>query len=440
MPQNPRTTIRIKSRLPLILTGILVLINLFYPSRVWVVLLWAVGGVTALGHYWISRMARGIASRRELRVGWMQVGDRLEERFVIDNTSWLPMLWAEIDDASDLPGYAMGRVASCGGSDTVRWTASAECTRRGVFTLGPWSLHIQDPFGLFSATLGYDETRVIVVYPPVIHLPDIVLPAGLASGMSRARWRAPTSAIDASQTRTYRPGDPLHQIHWPSTAHKGELIVREPETHISGDLWIVLDLDPMVQAGQDQESTEEYGIILAASLADRALRQNRAVGLVAYGNELTFVPLGKGKGHMWRILRSLATARAGGTQPLANVLRLVERNLGHNTTALVITPSCEPDWLDALLHLSQRSIMPTIVLLDPESFAAQADRTIGLATAMRERLVSAGMTTHIISQGYPFRYVNQPKRRGHWEFKVTPMGRAIVVRRPETVVENTRRP
>jgi uncharacterized protein (DUF58 family) len=365
----------------------------------------------------------------------MHVGDRLEERFTMHNASWLPLLWAEFDDASDLPGYAVGRVASCGGSDTMRWATEAECTRRGVFTLGPWSLHIQDPFGFFSLTLAHEETQAIVVYPPVVHLPDIVLPKGLASGAARARWRAVTSTIDASQTRFYQPGDPLHQVHWPSTAHKGDWIVREPEAQVSGDLWIVLDLDQAVQAGTGQESTEEYGIILAASLADRTLRQNRAVGLVAHGDELAFVPMGRGKGHMWRLLSSLAEVRAGGTRRLADVLSSIGQNLGQSTTVLVITPSCELDWLDALLPLTRRGIVPTAVLLDPESFTGELEtpdaRTWSLrARAMRERLIGAGITTHVIPQGYPFHYVTQPERCGHWEFKTTPMGRAIAVQRP----------
>lgn len=429
--------VRINRFLPLILTGALLLIDLFYPSRVWTTLLWAVGGAVALGAYWISQMARCVSCQRSLRSGWVQVGDRLEEHFALHNTSWLPVLWAELDDASDLPAYRVERVASCGPSDTIRWTTSAECTRRGVFTLGPWSLHMQDPFGFFLLTLTYDETVVIAVTPPLVDLPDIILPKGLASGVSQTRWHTVTSTIDASRTRSYQVGDPLHHIHWPSTAHRGEWIVREPEAQVSGNLWIVLDMDRTVQSGEGEESTEEYGVILAASLADRALRQNRAVGLVSYGSELVFVPPGRGKAHMWPILRSLATVRAGGTERLSDVLSSFARHLGQSTTALVITPSCEADWLDALLPLTRWGIVPTVVLLDPDSFAAAGNKP-GLrqynplrAAAMRQRLNAAGITVHIISQGYPFRYATRPRRRGHWEFKVTPMGRAIAVQRPE---------
>jgi len=450
--KTSNATIKVDTPWSIILACVLAIVHLVLPSPVWIVFLWMVGGVSALGYYWIWQMARHVSTSRELRFSWVQVGDRLEERFTLVNNSWLPVLWAEVIDESDLPGYEIGRVASCDGYSTVRWTTAAECTRRGIFTLGPWPLCTGDPFGIFSVTFHRDEVQAIAVYPPVVHLPEIALPRGLASGQSGARRRATEAMGDVSQTRFYQPDDPTRVIHWPSTAHRGDLIVREPDREISGDLWIVLDLDGSVQAGKGEESTEEYGVILAASLADRTLRQNRAVGLVAHGAEQAFVPPGRGKGHMWHILRSLATVKAGGTQSLSGVLSRMRENMGQGTTVLVITPSCRPDWVDALLPFTRWGIAPTVVLLDRESFegpappvgsssahtvphgvrpAVQRDARGGTLRGIRGLLAGAGVTTHVIRQGHPFRHVVPPERRGHWKFKVSPSGRAIVVRRPE---------
>jgi uncharacterized protein (DUF58 family) len=430
--KRSNVTIKAKTLWPILLSGVLLFTHLVSPSRVWIVLLWMVGGLTALGYYWARQIAMYVTVKRELRFGWVQVGDRLEERFTLTNNSWLPVMWAEVVDESDLPGYKVGRVASCEGHNVAHWTTAQECTRRGLFTLGPWSLHTGDPFGFFSVIFHRDETVGIAVYPPVVHLPEITLPRGLLAGQSRMRYRAIEAVIDAAQTRVYQPKDPLRMIHWPSTAHRGSLIVRNPDTEISGDLWIVLDLERRVQVGEGEESSEEYGVILAASLADRTLRQNRAVGLMAYGDELALVPPGRGRGHMWRILQALATASAEGTQPLSGVLSHVREQLGQGMTVLVITPSCEPDWVDALLPIVRWGIAPTVVLLSPDSFVdpdhpADTPRV----RAMQELMARAAITTHVIRRGYPFRYVVPPKRRGHWEFKVTPMGRAIAVRRPE---------
>jgi uncharacterized protein (DUF58 family) len=430
---RPNVTVTVNTIWPLVLTLVLVFSQLFFPSRVWIALLWTLGGLTGLAYVWAQQMARHVVAQRELRYGWMQVGDRLEERFSLANSSWLPVLWTEVLDESDLPGYEVRRVASCNAFSTVYWTTDQECTRRGLFTLGPWSLRVGDPFGFLSVTFRHGESEAIVVYPPVVDLPEITLPRGLVSGPSRARRQIGEATIDASHTRLYQPSDPLRNIHWPSTAHRGTLIVRDPDAEISGDLWIVLDLDRNVQVGQDDESTEEYGIILAASLADRTLRQNRAVGLVAHGQDLIFVPPGRGKGHMWRILQALAVAKAGGTHPLAEVLHQLRQSLGHGTSVLVITPSSAPDWVDALMPLTRSGIAPTAVLLDAASFASRGsgakpmDRIAGIRTL----LAKAGISAHVIRQGYPFRHLVPLRRRGHWEFKTSPMGRAVLVRRPD---------
>ena len=434
--RRANVTIKVNTFWPIVLTGMLVLTQLAFPSRVWIALLWMVGGLTTLAYYWVRQIARHLASERVLRFGWVQVGDRMEERFTLINDSWMPVLWAEVVDESDLPGYEARRVATCDGNSSARWTLDKVCTRRGLYTLGPWSLWTGDPFGFFSVVFRHEDRRAIIVYPPVVHLPEIALPRGLFAGQSRARRRATEATIDASQTRLYQPHDPLRLIHWPSTAHRGTLIVRDPDTEISGDLWIILDLDRHVQAGEDQESTEEYGVILAASLADLTLRQNRGVGLVAQGEELVFVPPRRGRGHMWNILQALATAKAGGTQRLVEVLHHMRENLSRGATVLAITPSCEPDWADALLALTHRGIAPAVVLLDPASFDPLWPGSLGeegkeTMQGMRALLADAGIAVHVIHKGYPFRYAVPPKRRGYWEFKTSPLGRAIAVRRPE---------
>jgi uncharacterized protein (DUF58 family) len=432
MDKHSNVTLRVNTWWPILLVAVLIVSHLVFPAKVWVILLWTIGGVGGLGYYWARQLQHNVSVERELRYGWVQVGDRLEERFTMVNESWLPVLWAQVVDESDLPDYAVGRVASCSAQGTAHWTTDQVCTRRGVFTLGPWSMHMSDPFGFFSLTLSQQESEAIAIYPPVVELPQIALPRGLAAGPSRAHRRSTETTVDVSQTRAYQPNDPWRLIHWPSTAHRGDLIVRDFDTEISGDLWVILDLDRSVQAGQDEESTEEYGVILAASLADRTLRQSRAVGLLAHGLEQALVPTGRGKGHLWRILHALAAAKAGGEHRLSEVIHGMRDSLGQGTTVLVITPSCEPDWVDALLPLTRFGIAPTVVLLDAESFTAGEHPTPSIGVSrMRELLAEANITVHIIQQGYPFQHVLPPERRGFWEFKVSPLGRAVLVRRPE---------
>jgi len=423
---GPQVTMQLRSRVPVALAVLLVLLQLVSPHRAWVILLCGVGGMTLAAYLWARSLASSVRVTRSLRYVWAQVGDLLEEQFALNNRGEWPVLWAEVDDESSLPDYPSGRVVAASGGQTSRWRVSTVCKRRGLFTLGPWMVRMQDPFGLFTVTQRYEQTRSLLVVPPVVELPAVVLPRGVATGRAVARQPAADLTVNVSATRPYAPGDPLRRIHWPSSAHHGGLISKTFDAEVSGDLWIVLDLDAGVQAGEEEESTEEYGVILAASLADRMLRQNRAVGLVAYGAREAYLVPGRGEGQLWRLLRALALVQAGERRPLATVLTEMRAVLGRRTTVAVITPSGDPAWVEALWPLLRREVAPTAILLDPASFGGQ-----GNLSAVGSMLARLGIPAHVIYQGHPFRLSPRTRRRGgKWEFRTTATGRVVVMQRP----------
>jgi uncharacterized protein (DUF58 family) len=436
--------IQFRKRWVLVLLGILLVLQVFVPSRTWVILLVGLGGTIGLSYLWVREMARQLAIVREQHYGWVHVGDLLEEHFHLQNGSFLPALWVEINDQSDLPGYSANTVRSVDGLQSVEWRTEGICRQRGLFTLGPWQARTSDPFGFFDIVLTFSQTQSILIYPPVVHLPTIGLPKGAATGSARTSQRALELTTNAAGVRTYAPGDSLSRVHWRSTARHHSLMVKNFDLEPSGDLWIILDMDASVQAGEGEESTEEYGVILASSLADRVLRQNRSVGLAAYGikgpagaAERTPLPTivlpQKGKAQQWRILQALATVRAGGHWPLDRVLAEMDQNLGRGTTLAVITPSCDTAWVAGLLPPMRRGVTPTVVLIDAQTFG---QRTTGMNSLnwrveeMAAMLANLGVTSHRIVQGMPFRPIVEPERIGRPEFRVLRgTGRVIPIER-----------
>ena len=416
------------------LVALLIVLQIITPSRAWIALIVGLGATLAAGYYWARQMAGYVTLAREQHYDWIHVGDLLEERFTLRNNGPLPVAWVEVDDRSDLPDYSARSVRSAGAHETIEWRIEGICRRRGLFTLGPWQAHISDPFGLFDVTFDYPETRSILIYPPVVHLPILPLPKGAATGTGRTSRRALDVTTNAAGVRQYALGDSLNRIHWSTTAHMDKLMVKTFDLEPSGDLWIVLDLDSAVQAGDGEESTEEYGVILAASLADKTLRENRAVGLAAYGRlgtEADAEPLPilampqKGMAQQWRILQGLAAVHAGGAWPLARVLAEMDRNLGRGMTLAVITPSCDPAWVAGLLPPMRRGIAPAVLLLDPTTFGGT-----GNVDAMRGLLAQLGVPSHVIAKGMPFKPIVEHRRIGRPEYRVLPAtGRIIAVER-----------
>jgi uncharacterized protein (DUF58 family) len=438
---NPSVRIELHRKWLLALLAIPFFLQWIVPHRAWVATFLGLGGALGLGYVWARQLAAKLTLSREQYYGWVHVGDVLQERFTLTNGALLPALWVEIDDQSDLPGYTARSVRSVGSQQTIRWRTQGICRQRGLFTLGPWQACTGDPFGFCKVTLSFPQSQSILIYPPVVHLPTIDLPRGAATGAGRASQRALELTTNAAGVRAYTPGDSINRVHWRSTAHRDSLMIKTFDLEPSGDLWIVLDMDARVQAGEGEESTEEYGVILASSLADRMLRQNRAVGLVAYGTIRTpeapdprplptLVQPQKGQAQQWRILQALSTVRAGGQWPLARVLAEMDRNLGRGMTLAVITPSCDPAWAAGLLPPMRRGVAPTILLLDALSFTTEgrARQERNALEAMASLLAELGVPSHLISRGMPFQPIVEHKRSGPPQLKVlSGTGRVIVV-------------
>jgi len=421
---SPKSSFQLNTRLLPALVGLLLILQLMVPYRGWVMLLVGLGGAWLISYLWARSLAGGLRLVREMRFGWAQVGDRLEERFTVVNDGRLPALWVEVVDHTNMPDYRTSRVTGVGSLSQIRWHTQGVCSQRGLFTLGPTTLRTGDPFGLYTVTLNYPESTTLMVTPPILSLPTIEVAPGGRTGEGRPRAGAPERTVSAASVREYVHGDNLHWIHWRTSARRDSLFVKLFDGTPAGDWWIFLDLDHSVQVGQGQRSTEEHGVILAASLADRGLQLGRAVGLVMHGEELVWMPPQEGDGQRWSILRALALA-GDGECPLVDLLFRARPRFGERTSLIIITPNVDGDWVEALWPLLRRGAIPTVLLLDPVSFGASTE--VNMMSAL---LSDLGISRYVISRDLLDRPESRPGRQGRWEWRVSPLGRAVTARRP----------
>ncbi len=403
---------------------VLLFLQLVVPYQGWTIFLVGLGGAWLVAFLWVRALARGLTLTREIRFGWAQVGDRLEERFTLANTGWAPALWVEILDHSTLPGYVPSRATGVGGETENSWIVKALCTRRGIFTLGPTTVRAGDPFGIYTLTLDYPATANMVVMPPVVRLPGIQVAPGGRIGEGSRRANTFERTVNAAMVRDYAPGDSWSWMHWRTTAHHDALFVRQFESTPASDWWIMLDLEAGAQAGQGENSTTEHGIILAASLADRGLRARRAVGLIVAGTDFVWLPPREGDAQHWEILRALAVVTPG-TRPLAEILPQMGPAFHAATSLIVITPAAHGDWISSLLPLRWRGIVPTVLLLDPASFGGS-----GSANAAAAMLTDLEMAHYMITREVLDRPERRPGHAGEWDWQVGARGRAIAKRAP----------
>jgi uncharacterized protein (DUF58 family) len=395
------------------------------PSKVWTILLVGLGGLWLFSYFMAHSLAKKLSLTREMRYGWVQVGDLLEERFTLINQSWIPVTWVELEDRSTLPGYNASLATGVEGSGTTQWCKSGVCSRRGLYYLGDTLLHTGDPFGVFRVSIKDAARASLLVMPPVVPLPRLEISPGGYSGEGRPMPHAPENTLAASSVRKYVSGDSMRLIHWKTTARLSNPYVRQFDGAPASDWWILLDLQEDVQIGSGEDSTEEHGIILSASLSDRGLHAHHGVGLVVNGLTLERLPPRMGAGQNWEILRTLALASCG-KNSLGQVLEHIRPSLGHNATLIIITPTVKMEWLTAIPLLRRRGITPTILLLDPQTFGGRLSNT-ALITALEQM----GISYHNMPHDLLDRSEARPGTRGQWEWRVSATGRAIPIHAPD---------
>jgi uncharacterized protein (DUF58 family) len=423
--------IRLNSRLIPLLTTLVLFMQLVDGSKVWLTLLICLGGAWGVAWLWARSLGRNLKLTREMRFGWAQVGDTLEERLTLDNDGWAPALWVEINDQSNLPEHTLNQVTGVGSMGRNQWHSRTVCTRRGLYTIGPTSLEATDPLGIYTTHLHDPAFTHLIVMPPIVPLPPIEVAPGGRSGDGRPRHNAPERSVSAASVREYVPGDSLRSIHWPTTARRDETFVRILDGTPAGDWWVILDLDRRTQVGKGWDSTVEFGVILAASLAERGLHENQAVGLAANAENLLWLQPRAGENYRWEVLRALALVNPGETA-FAVLLERIRPNISQRSSAILITPDVRGGWIPPLLQWLWRGIVPTVLLLDPVSFGAPPDETCTAETTANQ-LNQMGIACSVITRDMLDRPELRPGQHGQWEWRIMPTGRAVPIHKPSDV-------
>ena len=325
-----------------------------------------------IGSYvWSWFSLRGLEVTVDRDAPRAEVGGRIEERIMVQSHSPLPKSLLEIEDQTDLPGHMTGRAISLPSHGYDSWKASTLCRRRGIYTVGPLVARGSDPFGLFKRKRAYAGQQTVVVYPRTLDLRKFGIPAAELSGEASLRQRVAYSTPHASTIRDYSYSDPVGRIHWPSTARLGKLMVKEFDHGRSSNIWIYLDLDQFVQAGENEESTDEYAVTIAASIAKKYLEAGQPVGLISYGDRKYLLPAETGRSQMERIMEFLAMSKPEGEIPLQEALPKEEGLFTRYGSLIVITPSWHSDWIPALKILAKRQVRVAAVLLDLSTFGGR---------------------------------------------------------------------
>jgi uncharacterized protein (DUF58 family) len=316
---------------------------------------------------------------------YQQAGKAFLNEAAIENTNILPKSFLRLKINTNVHNSEKPTILiNLAADSTLWWRLPFTFPCRGIYKIGP----------LIAQSNELDDEKEVLVCPSTIELPLFSLsPQQETNNFLNKRILSGSGTLIAG-VRDYVIGDSMKRIHWPSSAHKGKLIVKEYDSEVNEKIWIFLDLDKNQQFGKGVETSEEYSIIIAASIFKKFSEAGQQVGLIAQGDQYFYHPPRTGSLNTLRVMESMGMMKADGRIPLSRIINRAYEQLDQNSTAVIITACVNDDLVESLIRIRRRGLKVTAILLDSLSFGGQFS-----ADQSAKSLRSVDIPTHIVKKG-----------------------------------------
>lgn len=194
--------------------------------------------------------------RGEVHVRFTNVGRRPTSLYLAEEHLDLQL--------GDRPRFVLPRMAP---GEERRFRYTVRSRHRGAFDLGPILLRQRDPFGLTFLTLQLSSSSEVIVLPRVHPLGDGRVRGTSAGSEGEMPQMLALHGEDDVSIRTWRDGDELRRVHWPATAHRGQLMVRQEERPARRRALLILDSRGLAYPGTGVRPGYEWAVSALASVA-----------------------------------------------------------------------------------------------------------------------------------------------------------------------------
>jgi len=283
-----------------------------------------------------------------------------------------PLLIEDMCPFASHSGSARFVLEGIGIHQTETIAYSFPCRHRGRFRLGPLRVRINDPFGLAGIQRSFHSASELVVYPHVEPLPATTVGGGWGGASTSRVRRINFAGEDYYTVRDYREGDDLRKIHWRSTAHTGNLMVRQEETARQSHATVLLDLRRHAHTGAGPESSLEWTISAGASFCVALARAGFQIRLVT--DDGTETSPGADRDQVEACLETLAAVTSSEQLNLLPVLDRLSRGPSGGLLVAVVAPP-SPEEAGALVRTRACFDTALALMVLPASFSPGATRS-----------------------------------------------------------------
>jgi uncharacterized protein (DUF58 family) len=320
------------------------------------------------GSHALYPVATGLVFSVALAVGWVRLstrpphlrrhgaardvveGDDVRVDLVVESTGAVPPPTLV---AHERPGVLEERRIDLHHVGGKRFAGGYElrAVPRGRYAYRTVRLTIEDPFALARSELEQGEPQALVVYPRLVALDRLFSEGGAhAQDGRRLLLRRPTG-YELHSVRDYAEGESLRKVHWPSTAKRGALMVKELEDAPRDEVAVLLDAD--ARAGTPE--TFDVAVRAAGSILLAHVRRRRRCALVV-NSAARDVQAVTAESDWRRALELLAATERDAETPAFALLRADGGVAARSLELVVVTSRVDAPLVDRLVQrvLSRR--------------------------------------------------------------------------------------
>ena len=338
---------------------------------------------------WVRAAAAPITLRRRAGKGALLEGGDVWVTLEAMPQSRVPLPSLAVTERIARLGERTTPMASTG--QFYRGTYVLERVRRGRYVVEEARATIVDPFGLARADVALSAGGSLLVYPRLVTLDRLFSESGThAQEGRRLLLRRPTG-FDLHSVREYEEGESLRKVHWPSTARRGQLMVKDLEDAPRDEVAILLDADAASTHG---ESFDVQVRVAGSILRSHAAHGRRAVLAINAGRRPS-ARVSTLEADWATALALLAEVEPDAPGP---VLELLARESGPASRALetiVVTSRLSGALSTALVRRVLSGQGVGVVWIDAPSFAGRPTR----AEPELLRLQAAGVAVVVVRSG-----------------------------------------
>ncbi|CAG0931954.1 hypothetical protein TFLX_02376 [Thermoflexales bacterium] len=302
-----------------------------------------------------------LINAKPLPLPWLKAEDEFPQE--------MPILRAETQHSSRPQRRTLTNVYSLRWYEKVRRRYRLRGERRGAYHIGPVQLASGDLFGFQRRRLAASSVDTVLVYPKLVPLAQLSLPAARPLGDFGSERRVVDDPLRMAGARDYQAGDSVRHLHWKATAHRAALQTKQFDPSATPHWMICLNTQTLEHLFEGVVTDFlETAIVVAASLAVAGLEARRSVGLVANSNiqkSRDWVQLAASRHpqQSTRILEALAQLNSTPLLAFDQMLRLERPRLPYGASLFAVTSLLNENLLKALLDLRSKGHPVALILV-----------------------------------------------------------------------------